>query len=59
MNLNDLVPLGLGFARVNSECNACVYFYKGKRIPDDVKPSIADLDNPTDADVFTCELAGM
>lgn len=55
----NLIPLGKGFAKVLAEHNIVVYFYRGKKIPNEVLLALVDKDAPTDADAFTCEMAGL
>lgn len=55
----NLVPLGHGFCKavVDQATNTSIYYFCGKRIEQELLDTIPDPDHPTEADVFTCEMA--
>lgn len=54
----NLEPLGNGFAKVVSD-ETSTYFFRGKRITDELLQVLENKDAPTDVDSFTCEMAGL
>lgn len=53
-----ITPLGcnLGFAKLVAGTYTC-YFYRDRKIPEEILALIPDINNPTPADGFTCEMA--